>query len=102
MAIDFLPDALLNSGLESDLVLTTGSGSSNIKGIFHDRYATAQMLGLPVENATVSCDCASDDLSGAAQGNTITINSVTYYIENMMPDDTGMTLVILSKDPIRT
>jgi len=73
-------------------------GAATIKGIFDNDYLGISSLEIGVESRGPQCLVKDSDVSGIVQGNTLTINSTTYYVRRIEPDGTGMTLLILSKD----
>lgn len=71
---------------------------ATISVIFDNEYVPMNLGGVEVESLGPAATCKSSDVSAAAHGDTLTVDSVTYYIKGIHPDGTGITLLILSKD----
>jgi len=67
--------------------------SANISVIFDNDF----LASLGVEASAPSALCKATDVSSAVHGDTLVISGTTYYITEIHPDGTGMTLLILSK-----
>ena len=85
----------LNTGLEVDAVLTTASGTSNIKAHFLSEYEAAGQE-IQFESGGLQAHVLTDDVSGAAHGDKLTIAGVDYYVKEIHNDGTGITILILS------
>ena len=70
--------------------------SSTVKGIF-DKESVEQSVGEAglIEEVPVFT-CRSSDVSDATFNDTFVIDTVTYYIKEILPDGTGMTKFTLS------
>lgn len=78
-------------------------GSTNIAGILDDPHLSLDFgERSPLSAARPTFLCRSADLpagaAGGSAGDTLTIASVTYAVDDLQPDATGMTLVTLAKN----
>ncbi len=71
---------------------------ATISVIFDNEYVPANLGGIEVESLGPAATCKTSDVSNAAHGDTVVINSVTYYITGVHPDGTGMTVLLLSRN----
>ena len=69
-----------------------------IKVIFDNPYFERTVFGGAVESSQPKAWVKDSDITGAAHGDTITINSAAYTIIEIQPDGTGITTLILSED----
>lgn len=81
-----------------DFGVTATWNTNSVKGIFDNVYA-AEDVGGNVAFAVTQPRflCKTADISAMAEGDTITIESVNYYVRIIMPDGTGMTDLALEK-----
>jgi len=92
-AIFFDSDDFASSATFTDVSAGT---SSTIKGIF-DKESVEQAIGEAgiIEEVPVFT-CKTSDVSDATFNDTLVIDSVTYYIKELLPDGTGVTRITLS------
>ncbi len=92
-AIFFDTDDFAKSATFTDVSAST---SSTVKGIF-DKESIEQSVGEAglIEEVPVFT-CKSSDVSDATFNDTFVIDTVTYYIKEILPDGTGMTRFTLS------
>ncbi len=92
-AIFFDTDDFAKSATFTDVSAST---SSTVKGIF-DKESIEQSVGEAglIEEVPVFT-CKSSDVSDATFDDTFVIDTVTYYIKEILPDGTGMTRFTLS------
>ena len=92
-AIFFDTDDFAKSATFTDVSAGT---SSTIKGIF-DKESVEQSVGEAglIEEVPVFT-CKSSDVSAATFNDTFVIDTVTYYIKEILPDGTGVTKFTLS------
>jgi len=92
-AIFFDSDDFASSATFTDVSAGT---SSTIKGIF-DKESVEQAMGEAgiIEEVPVFT-CKTSDVSDATFNDTLVIDSVTYYIKELLPDGTGVTRITLS------
>ncbi len=92
-AIFFDTDDFAKSATFTDV---SASSSSTVKGIF-DKESIEQSVGEAglIEEVPVFT-CKSSDVSDATFNDTFVIDTVTYYIKEILPDGTGMTRFTLS------
>tara|TARA_R110000803_G_scaffold96314_2_gene164440 strand:- start:486 stop:794 length:309 start_codon:yes stop_codon:yes gene_type:complete len=81
-----------------DCVFTPSGGSATtIKGIFNNEYYAMGGGEVDVESSQPVFYSKASNLSSASHGDSMVINSVTYKIINIRPDETGMIEVVLEK-----
>lgn len=88
-------------GVEATYTPVSGGASSTVKGIF-DAATQAIEVGLEVAISSTSpqFQCRTADLTnGGKQRDTFVIAGVTYKAKDVQPDGTGMTVVMLEKQP---
>jgi hypothetical protein len=92
-AIFFDTDDFAKSATFTDV---SASSSSTVKGIF-DKESIEQSVGEAglIEEVPVFT-CKSSDVSDATFDDTFVIDTVTYYIKEILPDGTGITRFTLS------
>ena len=74
-----------------------GGSASTITGIFNNEYYAMGGGEVDVESSQPVFYTKSGNLTTATHGDTMVIDSVTYKIINIRPDETGMTEVALEK-----
>jgi len=74
-------------------VITIGGSASTIQVIFNNEYFEIAE-GIGVEGTQPVITCRSSDVANVDQGDTVVINSVTYTVQNVMPDNTGFTQLV--------
>lgn len=94
---DILTD--LDTFLDTDeFGVEVAYGSGIIKGIFDNVFIADQQGEVDVETLQPQVTVKTSDVSGIAQGDTMTIDSVDYNVIGIQPDGTGLTNILLSKD----
>lgn len=100
MDLDFSNDVseIINSEIGNDAILTTASPSAvtNIRVVFHKEYSVEENFDSAEEAYQLWCECKATDVTGAAQNDTITINSTDYNIESVELSETGWTILRLT------
>mgnify|MGYP001160887804 FL=1 len=92
-AIFFDTDNFAKSATFADVSAGT---SSTVKGIF-DKESVEQSVGeAGLIEEVPFFTCKSSDVSDATFNDTFVIDTVTYYIKEILPDGTGMTRFTLS------
>jgi hypothetical protein len=76
----------------------SGGSASNVKGIFDNEFFEAGVGEVGVAIQQPRFVCRTSDVSAAAEGDAITINSVAYTIRVVQPDGTGVTTLVLEED----
>lgn len=78
-------------------VVATINGTE-VNGIFDNEYIDV----LDVAGTSPAFTCATADLAAitpaVARGTSVTISGTAYTIQNIKPDGTGMTVLVLSED----
>lgn len=75
----------------------TLSNGEIIRCIFRNQYASGDVQSLSIEGNRPYARCLTSDVSNVAQGQTFTIGETEYKIDEIQPDDTGWTVIILYK-----
>lgn len=86
-------------GVAATYILAAG-GSTSINGIYEDDFLAVEAgIKVPVAMSDPRFMCRSSDLpSGAAEGDSMTINGALHEVRVIQPDGTGVTTIILDKD----
>lgn len=97
----FNSEIFFNTGFELDATLTTvASGSSSVKVNFWNEYEALRLGVFEGESSNPFAEVKTSDVEDAVIGDSIIINSTTYYIREIQPNGTGITLLILSTEKI--
>ena len=64
-----------------------------VTGIFDNNYVEIE----GVSGTYPVLTCKTSDVSGAAQGDVVTVNSTSYRIASVQPDGTGVTQLVLEE-----
>lgn len=95
-------DSTIRSTMGTEAIITSGSQQGDIlKGVFDDPenigYAGA---GIRVEGSSPSFFVNTSDLHGLLRLDTLSINSLKYWVDRIGPDDCGSSYIWLgSGDP---
>jgi len=77
----------------------TGGSAATVNGIFDNGYSEVDMGGqVAVASTDPQFTCATSDVSGAAEGDALTVSSVDYTVRRVEPDGTGVTVLFLETD----
>ena len=99
MALETLDDFFDLNDFAVEGVYTPSPGSPRtIKCIFDSSFQAVNLDTGVVESAGPQAVVKDSDITGAKHGETLVINSTTYYIRGIQPDGTGLTVLALSKD----
>jgi hypothetical protein len=81
-----------------------GGAPSQIPVIFENEYAAAEYDRLSqnaaVESTSPRATCRDADVPGVSHGAALAVSGTTYFVIEVRPDGTGVTVLILSKDPV--
>ncbi len=98
-------DAILaDDFLAQDATYTPAGGAAKpIRVIFSNEYSAPEGAGIiGVSSSVPVAICKTSDVSGVARDDTLALvvdgATVTYKIKEFMPDGTGMTTLLLSRD----
>lgn len=83
-------------GVEATWTTAAGAGKDIV--VIFDKGPVEAPGGY--QNTQISALCKSSDVEGVADGDTILVDNVTYYIIAVEEEATGTTKLILSKDAI--
>lgn len=72
-------------------------GASSFSVIFDDAYYPAQGEEVNIETSKPRVTCKSSDVTGAMQGDTITIDGTAYTIIGKQPDGTGIIILTMEE-----
>lgn len=105
MAFDFASD--LDAIFDTDEYAQTvtyirqGYASAQIPVIFDNEYSVTLGVGEPGMGVpSPQALCKTADVANASRGDTFVVGGTTYYVQEVQPDGTGITTLILSRDPI--
>ncbi|HLB00905.1 MAG TPA: hypothetical protein VJO14_05935 [Bacteroidota bacterium] len=103
MALDLTSDleTIFNTDelAQTATYIRQGYASAQVPVIFGNEYVVAQGPGEQgIGTSAPTALCKTADVPAAAEGDTLTIDGMTYRILEVQPDGTGITLLILSKD----
>jgi len=99
--IDWDLDAFFGSDAFAQTAVYTRSGypSVQIPVIFDSGYSITQEIGEPgIGVPSPQAMCKTADVGNASRGDTLVVNGTTYYVQEVRPDGTGVTTLILSRD----
>lgn len=75
-----------------------GGSASTISGIFDDEFEAIETGALiAVASSAPVFQCKTSDVSTAAEGDALTVNSTSYLIRVVQNDGTGVTMLQLEK-----
>ena len=77
-----------------------GFPSVEIPVIFDSEYSVSEGIGEPgIGLASPQALCRTADVENASRDDTLAVGGTTYHIQEVRPDGTGITTLILSRDP---
>lgn len=97
MAVESADDRSIFVAVD-DFGVAATFGASTVNGIFDNDFVEVDAgggVGFALQQPRFVCRTA--DVSSAVEGDTITINAVTYTIRIVQDDGTGMTTLVLEK-----
>lgn len=78
-------------------VTVTYGASSSFTGIFDAGYELVSLGEVGVTSNQPRLTARTSDVSAIAIGTTLTVDGVTYTLQEQQPDGTGITVLLLSK-----
>jgi hypothetical protein len=87
----------VSGGFAVAAVITMGSSTRSIPGIFNDPTQSVEIYDTAVEAGNPFLTAQTSDLAGVKRGHTATMNAVVYKIERVHHDGTGLSTVYLSE-----
>jgi hypothetical protein len=76
-----------------------GYPSVPVPVIFDTEYSVAQEIGeTGVGVPSPQALCRTSDVANAGRGDKLVVNGTTYHVQEVRPDGTGVTTLILSRD----
>lgn len=94
-------NSLFLTGDEKTASITIGAASPvSIKCHFYNEQQVAQMFNVEFSDSNPQAFCKTSDVSGAANGDTITIDSTVYNIIRNQPDGEGCSWLDLKMDAL--
>lgn len=84
-------------GTDAIISIASTNTTKTIRGIFHEQFSLEQDFDSVQEAYEAWFECATTDITGAAQNDTLTINSVNYNIEQIEQQQSDFTILRLSK-----
>ena len=98
-------DAFNSDLLDTDVFAQTatytriGFSSAQIPVIFDSEYSVSEVIGeLGIGVTSPQALCRTADVEKASRGDTLGVGGTTYYVQEVRPDGTGITTLILSRD----
>ena len=98
-------DAFITELLDTDAFaqiatyIRQGFPSVEIPVIFDSEYSVSEGIGEPgIGVASPQVLCRTADVKNASRGDTLALGGTTYYVQEVRPDGTGITTLILSRD----
>lgn len=82
-----------------DFGVAASYNGGTVNGIFDNEFFEADaggMVAVAIQQPRFLC--RTSDVSGAAEGDAITINSIGYTIRVVQPDGTGLTTLVLEEN----
>lgn len=102
MAVETADDRAIFVGIDDFGVAATytpsGGAASTVNGIFDNDFIEIDAgggVGVAMQQPRFHCRTA--DVSAAAEGDALVINTVSYIIRIVQDDGTGMTMMVLEK-----
>lgn len=92
---------LLNTDAFAQMVtyIRQGFPSVQIPVIFDSEYSVSEGIAEPgIGIASPQALCRTADVEDASRGDTVAVGGTTYHIQEVRPDGTGITTLILSRD----
>ena len=78
---------------------THGGAPATINVILDTEYSAPEGVGITgVSDAAPVALCKASDVTGAARGDTLLVDGVTYYVTEAMPNGDGFTVLRLSRE----
>lgn len=77
----------------ADFGIAATVGGASVRGIFDDAYLDP----LGMSGSQPALVCASVDVSAAAQGTAVVVNTINYTVGSIQPDGTGITRLLLQE-----
>lgn len=101
MGVDLDIHAFFDTDAFAQIAVYTHIGypAAQIPVIFDSEYSVVQEIGEPGMGVlTPQALCKTADVANASRGDTLVVNGTTYYVQEVRPDGTGITTLILSRD----
>ena len=74
-----------------------GGDATEITILFDNEYQEIDLVSGEVSSASPAAHAKTSDVSGAKQGDALTVSSVNYTVTVVKPDGTGLTTLVLRK-----
>jgi hypothetical protein len=101
--LDFIANTILSDPLRAvQSELTSGGSVTADKVLFSSKTQVAQRTGLSYEEAQPEMLCRNSYTENASQDDSILINGTTYYLDERIPLQNGLTKWTLKLNPART
>jgi len=102
MAVETADDRAIFVGIDDFGVAATytpsGGAASTVNGIFDNDFIEIDAgggVGVAMQQPRFHCRTA--DVSSAAEGDALVVNTISYIIRIVQDDGTGMTMMVLEK-----
>ena len=84
---------------EEAVYTPAGGQAKSIQVIFDNGYSILPVIGEPgMGDSSPQVLCKTADAGSASHGDTLLVGGTTYYVQEVRPDGTGITTLILSRD----
>lgn len=84
-------------GTDAIISIASTSTTKTIRGIFHEQFSLEEDFDNAQEAYEAWFECATADVTGTEQNDTLTIDSVDYNIEQIERQQSDFTILRLSK-----
>jgi hypothetical protein len=104
--LDQIDDDLTNVFFNTDdfakaaIWTPSGGSAADIVVIFDDEYTGTNLGTGELDTASPQVRIKSSTVTSITPGDSIVVDSTTYYVLSVQPDGTGVTLVTLSKKQV--
>lgn len=100
MPLELIEECFSADDFAEPAVLNMPDGDAReINVIFDAEYTASQVGESTVQNQSPQVLCKTSDLESVTDQCTLEYNSITYYIRSVEHDGTGVSRLLLSKDP---
>lgn len=79
-------------------VFYTAVSTKLIETKFYDKYESAKINKIEITESTPEAHCRSNDVAEGRRGTKVVIRGTDYFIKEMHPDGTGITILLLTED----
>ena len=88
---------MINTMGKSATYTPTNGSPKKITILFDNEYTGMDLVAGTVSTTGPAAYCKSADVDGVQKGDSMTVDSVSYTVQDDQPDGTGMVILILKK-----